>query len=153
VIVQSPTAAPCGMACGADGPCCQLRLTSSLVAPGARKRTSKKVVVVRLLPEKVTVTEPPRRTLVESRPRLLMTGKTSASGFTLPQGAFMDVTHVLFSNVFAPAGAKLRMSKPDGPLSGALLATRIGGLPAMRFPRKTLRTAEARIRTPVTFPL
>ena len=42
VIVQSPTAVPAGTACGAEGPCCQLKAPSSAVAPGARKRTSKK---------------------------------------------------------------------------------------------------------------
>ena len=99
------------------------------------------------------MTEPPRGARGVLKPTTLAKGNTSASGFKLPQGAFMDVTHVLFSNVFAPAGARLRMSKPDAALSGALFATRIGGLPAMTFPRNTLRTAEALIRTPVTFPV
>src|SRR5438876_8341958 len=143
------------MACGADGRCCQLKAVPSLAALGARKRRSKYVVLDRLLPEKVPVTEPPRRTLGVSNTSLAAIGVTSTSDFTFLQGALasLDVTHVLFSNVFAPAGATLRISKPEGALSGALFATRIGGLPAMTFPRITLRTAVATIRTPVTFPL
>src|SRR5690349_16639585 len=111
-MIQSPTGVPCGSACGAESPCCQLEATSSFVEPGARNRTSKYVVFDRLLPVKVTVTEPPRGTLGKLKAIVLMIGDTSASDFTFAQGAFIDVMQVLLSNVLAPAADRLRMSKP-----------------------------------------
>jgi len=102
---------------------------------------------------KVAVTEPPRRALGLSNTTLLLTGITSVSDFKFAHGAFIDVIQVLFSKVFAPAADRLRISKPKGAFSGTLFDTSMGGLPAITFPRNTLRTAAATIRMPVTFPV
>src|SRR6267142_1093935 len=118
VMVQSPKAVFCGIARGADPPCCQFKATSSELAPGARKRISKYVVLVRLLPEKLTVTEPPSRPRGLSKPTLLIIGNTSFSDFKFEHGAFMDVIQVLFSNVFAPAADTFIISKPVPVISG-----------------------------------
>src|SRR5262245_3173799 len=96
----------------ADGPCCQFKLSVPEAPPGERKRMSKQFVLVRLLPEKVALNQPRRRTLVKSNTSPVTAGITVAVEFKFTQGAFIDVMQVLFSNVFAPLAARLRMSKP-----------------------------------------
>src|SRR5262245_61580632 len=138
----------------ADGPCCQFQATSSALAPGARRRMSKYVVLVRLLPEKVVVTVPPRRTVAESNVMLVTLGITPAEEIEFGQGAFIEVTQRLFSNVFAPGADRFKISNAKGVFSGALFDARMGGLPAIVFPRITLRFAlVALMRMPVTFPV
>ena len=113
---------------------------------------SKYVALVRFLPEKVALKEPPTRTLAASNTRPVASGITVA-GLELVQGAFIEVTQRLFSKVLAPIADRLRISKPDAAFSGTLFDTSIGGLPATTFPRRTLRIDTALMRIPVTFPV
>src|SRR6188472_3512118 len=97
---------------------------------------SKYVVLVRLLPEKVVATVPPRRTVVESNAMLVTFAITVVAGFEFVQRAFIEVTQRLFSKVFAPVADRLRISTPKS--SDTLFASCMGGLPAITFPRITL---------------
>src|SRR5882672_4683948 len=117
------------MGCVPESPCCQFKATSSAFALGTRKRTSKYVALVRLLPEKVAVTEPPRRALGLSNTTLLLTGITSVSDFKSAHGPFLDVIQLLFSKMVARVADRLRITKPKGAFAGTLFDTRMGGFP------------------------
>src|SRR5262245_50737351 len=116
---------------------------------------SKYVALVRLLPEKVVVTVLPSRTVAESNAMLVTLGITPALEIEFGHGAFIEVTQRLFSNVVAPGADRFKISKPKGAFSGALFDARMGGLPAIVFPRITLPVVAlvALMRMPVTFPV
>ena len=50
-MTQFPVAVPAATLCGADKPCCQFVVTSSVVEPGRRKRISKNVLLKRMKPD------------------------------------------------------------------------------------------------------
>ena len=67
VIVQTPVGVPAETAIDLDVPCCQFTTKPSVVDPGVRKRTSKNVFAVKLLPENVAVNELPTLTVLADK--------------------------------------------------------------------------------------